>query len=683
MTHVDPLSAIEPLVRLSDLDEYRLGLARALAGEWDDERWTAYRVRFGVYGQRQQGVQMVRIKIPGGIVPVDWLKTLAEINRTFAEGPAHITTRQDFQIYHVKLERTAELLEALYTKGITTREACGNTLRNMNSCALAGVCPRELVDAGQVASNLARSFLRHPLTQHMPRKVKVTVSGCATDCASTSIHDFGLIAIEKDGRKGFRVLAGGGLGGAPHPAAEVLDFITEDQVPAALEACARLHQRYSDRVNRNAARIKFVNKRFGAEKFAALFREEFDRVKGLRQRPWPKLAWRDAVDAPVHRTPTGVVSGHDGTSAVVVYVPLGIVDSDQLRALHDLAVAAGVSELRNTRDQNIAFLGVAADKVAALVDGVRAIGYDVPASADDVPDLISCPGTTTCRIGITSSQGFAKSLEPVMKADVAARQVQVHVSGCQNSCGLHHIADIGLHGMGKKIDGRQAPHYQIHLGGDARTGTVGLPGPIIPARLADQAVTLIRTGWLDGRQEGEAIRAWSERLGKKGLSDLLAPIDGRDADGLFVDWGDNEEWVAPGQARGDCAAPFAFDNGLADLADDGLISLDRFVEAGREAEAFQSGTAAAVFAARRLLLLRGQPADDEAPAAAVFVGLRGLWSDAAPVLAALAAVEAGGTIEAFREAVAVLLDTVRNIVAAPPAATAEVGDLAAILGSGE
>ena len=687
MTHIDPDSQVEPLVRLGDLDEYRQGLARALSGEWDDERWTAYRVRFGVYGQRQAGVQMVRIKIPGGIVPVGWLKTLAEINRAFAVGPAHITTRQDFQIYHVPLERTAELLEALYINGITTREACGNTLRNMNSCALAGACPRELVDAGQVASQLARSFLRHPLVQHMPRKLKVTVSGCATDCATTSIHDFGLIAVVKDGAPGFRVFAGGGLGGAPHPAALVLDFITEDQIPAALEATVRLHQRFSDRVNRNAARIKFVNKRFGPEKFAQLLREEFDRLQGLGQRPWPKLRWRTPTDAPVARTPTGIVPDHDGANAVVVYVPLGIVSSDQLRALHDIAVAAGVGELRNTRDQNIAFMGVPSAKIDRLVAEVKAIGFDVPDAVDDVPDVISCPGTTTCRIGITSSQSFARTLEEGLKTDAAGRRVAVHVSGCQNSCGLHHIADIGLHGMGKKIDGRQAPHYQLHLGGDARTGTIGLPGPIVPARLADQAVALVRSGWLAGRGPGETIRAWAERLGKAGFARLLAPIDGSDADGLFVDWGQSEDWVSPGLARGDCAAPFAFDEGLADLADDGLIFLDRVLAAGRQAEAFAAGDAAALFAVRRLLLLRGQPAPDDITPPVAFAALRGSWSDAAPVLAALDAVESrrgAGDPGAFREAVAVLIDTVRTIVAQPPVATvAEIGNLAAILGGGE
>ena len=181
------LDAPEPLARLSDFDEYRDALACYQSGEWDEDRWTAFRLRFGVYGQLQPDVQMIRIKIPGGVLPLAWTRVIAEANRRWARGDAHITTRQDFQIYFVKLEDSPDLLEHLYSNGVTTREACGNTLRNMTSCQLAGVCPREHVDAGIVAQQLARSWIRHPLVQHMPRKFKTTVSGCATDCASPNI----------------------------------------------------------------------------------------------------------------------------------------------------------------------------------------------------------------------------------------------------------------------------------------------------------------------------------------------------------------------------------------------------------------------------------------------------------------------------------------------------------------
>jgi sulfite reductase (NADPH) hemoprotein beta-component len=686
------LSAIEPLTRGSDLAEYRQALDRHLSGEWDAERFTAFRLRFGVYGQKQNGVQMVRIKIPGGIVPTPWLKTLARVNREFAKGPAHITTRQDFQLYYVPTERTADMLEILGDGGITTREACGNTVRNLTSCALAGACGRELVDAGKVAERLARTWIRHPLVQHMPRKMKFTVSGCATDCGASSIHDLGFIAVEKGGRKGFRVLAGGGLGGQPVPAVEVLSFVSEEDLPTVVETVARLHHRYSNRRDRGLARLKFVLKRFGAEKFTALFREEFERLRGLQQRPWQPLEWRTPTEAAVARTPSGVVAGHDGKVAVVVYAPLGIVDSDQLDALHDMAVAAGVSQLRTTRDQKIAFLDVEPGKVDELTRAVRAIGFDVPASADDVPDVVSCPGTTTCRIGITNSQSFGLQVEREaqlsLKSGAAdAKGVSVHVSGCQNSCGLHHVADIGLHGMGKKIDGKPAPHYQLHFGGDAYAGLVGIEGPIVPSRLANRAVALLRKEVQAARAGGETVRVWAERLGKDGIAELLKPLAAEAGEDLFTDWGDADVFVGPPKAKGECAAPQVSTTYYTDLADDGLINLDRFLARGSWPEALKAGEEATVYALRLLLAGHGIVTEDDQNAEAVHALFRA--SPAATVEAANAfesvlaertSALVSGEAESYREAVAYFIDTAGVLFARPKApVVAEVGDLASIL----
>ncbi|TAN68717.1 MAG: nitrite/sulfite reductase [Magnetospirillum sp.] len=679
--------AIEPLVRMSDLKEYRGALQRRLAGEWDDERFTSFRLRYGVYGQKQAGVQMVRIKIPGGIVPTPWLKTLARVNRDFAEGPAHITTRQDFQLYSVPLARSADMLEILYQNGITTREACGNTLRNMSACSLAGACPRELVDAGAVAEQLSRSWIRHPLVQHMPRKMKFTVSGCATDCGASPIHDLGFIATERDGRKGFRVLAGGGLGGQPIMAVEVLPFVTEEELPTVVEATARLHQRYSNRRDRALARLKFVLKRFGAEKFTALFQEEFGRLRGLQQRPWQPLAWRKPIEAPVARTPVGVVSGHDGRSAVVVYVPLGLLSSDQLDRLHDIAVAAGVSQLRTTRDQKIALLGVAPDQVAIVVAAVKAIGFDVPVHADDVPDVVSCPGTTTCRIGITNSQGFGLQVEREAHGDASARGVSVHVSGCQNSCGLHHVADIGLHGMGKKIDGRPAPHYQLHIGGDAARGVVGFEGPVVPARLANQAVKLLRAAIIAARRDGEDVKGWAERLGKAGLADILRPLDGIGGDDRFVDWGDVDVFIGPPKAKGECAAPQVSTTYYSDLADDGLINLDRNLARERWPEALKAGEEATVYALRLLMATKGIVTEDGEDTEAVHARFRSSPAAVSEALNAFDAVQAErtgalvtGDAESYREALAYFIDTAGVLINQPaPVVVAEVGNLASVL----
>lgn len=678
----DPVLA-EPLVRDADLAEYRAALARHQHGEWDAERFTAFRLRFGVYGQKQPGVQMVRIKIPGGRLSPAWLRTIGQANRTYAQGDAHLTTRQDVQIYSVPLDQSPALLELLYANGITTREACGNTIRNLTACALAGACPREKVDAGKVADQLARAWLRHPLVQNMPRKLKFTVSGCATDCGHSSIHDLGLIAIEKDGQRGFRILAGGGLGSQPRAAVEVLPFVAETDLPAVIEALARLHQRYSDRRNRNASRVKFVVKRFGEEKFRALFVEEFERVRQLPQRPWTGLEWRDALEAPVSRAPVGLIAAHDGSTAVSVLVPLGILSSDQLDRLAEIAEAAGVTDLRATREQNLVFLGVAADKVAAVVDGVTAIGLQVPVSAEQAPTVISCPGTTTCRIGITNSQSFARQALASALDDPLAKGLSVHVSGCQNSCGLHHVADFGLHGAAKKVEGRATPHYQLHFGGDANAGLVGLGGPTIPAKLADQALALLRQALAQGRQKGESVRGWAERLGQDGIAAILAPLDAGSADGLFVDWGDAVDFPGAPQAKGECAAPFAMDLCYADLADDALISTDRHLIAGLHDAARDTAADAQAFALRRLLHARGTATEDGIAIGVLLSQVSQVWADAPVIVQAVARADKAQAqdAQAYREAVAYLLDSVAEAIAAPVPAVAEVGDINALLGA--
>lgn len=677
----------EPLVSQKDLEEYQAGLSSRLAGKWDDERWTAYRVRFGVYGQRQDSVQMVRIKVPGGVVPTPWLKTLAKINREYCDAEAHITTRQDFQIYGIPLARTADLLRDLYAGGLPTREACGNTLRNMTSCPLSGSCPKEHVNAAQVATQLSTSWIRNPLVQHMPRKMKFSVSGCATDCAFAPIHDLGAIAVEKDGAKGFRILAGGGLGAQPRVAVQVADFVTEQDLPVVAEALIRLHQRYSDRVNRNAARLKFVVKRFGEAKFVELFKEEFARLKGLPQRPWQALEWRTPSEADVGRNPLGVLTDHTGTKSVAAYIPLGLITSDQLDRLYDLAVAANVTELRTTQTQNLVFLGVADDKVAALSTGLAAIGFDVPGPGDVVPHVISCPGTTSCRIGITSSQGLARVVEAHGKNDPAAAQYSVHISGCPNSCGLHHVADIGLHGMSKKMGGKVAPHYQLHFGGDARTGKVGVNGPLVPARQADDAIRLLREALVAGRKPDESVHAWAERLGKDGIAAILAPLHGQAEDGLFVDWGEDHEYSGPNTgAKSECAATFASSDLLADLADDALISTDRHLAVGREADARDWAVKVVVFASRLFAGERGIATADDIAAPEAFDLLAQNAAGQSGIIAALSSFQASVSADAaqLRELAAVLLDNVRAALeAAAQPVTAAAVDLASILGSAE
>lgn len=679
--------APEPLARLSDIDEFRAGYAKLKSGEWDAGKWQGYRLRFGVYGQLQPNVHMIRIKIPGGVLPFAWARRVAEANRRWGGKHIHVSTRQDLQGYFVKPDDVPDYLQFLAEAGLTTREACGNTLRNMTSCQLSGVCPREHVDAGAVAQRLAVSWIRHPLAQHMPRKFKATVSGCETDCASSHIHDLGLVATRKDGKPGFKVYAGGGTGGIPISATLVADFVEEEDLPAVVEALVRVHQRYSNRRNRNKARIKFVNKRFGPEKFRALFEDAFAETRTMPQRPWQELDWRDGdASAPEPVSPGGVVNDHDGGQAVVVHQELGLFTSDELDALTDLAENAGARELRTTRDQNIVIVGLEKAKVAEVVAEVRAMGFSVEDQVGSVPNVVSCPGTSTCAIGITNSQSFGGTIQDSVRAYAAKPNLKVKISGCQNGCGLHHVADFGFRGMGKKIAGRNAPHYQIYIGGDEREqGHIGLTGPVVPARLAQETLDLLLAGYQNGRETGETVRDWALRLGKAGLTELVKPIAAKinaEDEGLFFDYGEDWEFSPPAGRTAECAAGIEDDDLQKDMADDALINVDRALAAGDVSSAERFAHDGFRFAAQRLRIRAGLPGSEDDADVVVVSTLQTAYAVDGDVLSALQRIRdaqdgvSGATgkpsdaqATALREALAYWIDTADEVISRPVAVT--------------
>lgn len=666
----------EPLTRLSDAAEFREGYGKLKSGEWDAGKWQAFRLRFGLYGQLQPNVHMLRIKIPGGLLPFEWAHIVAEANRRFAGAKIHISTRQDLQIYFIKPDEAPDLMEFLNSRGLTSREACGNTLRNMTSCHLAGFCPREHVDAGKVADRLALSWIRHPLVQHMPRKFKVTVSGCETDCASSHIHDLGLVATKRDGKPGFIVFAGGGTGGVAVPASKVADFMEEQDLPAVVEALVRLHQRYSNRRNRNQARIKFVNKRFGAAKFRALFEEEFARTHTMPQRPWQPLQWRQAEDAPEPISPGGIVRQHDGKIAVVLKADLGLFTSDELDKLATLAEMKGASGLRTTRDQNLVIVGLANDAVAEVVAQVRAMGFHVENAPGDVANVVACPGTTTCGIGITASQTFGKEVQKIARDYAAKPNVTIKISGCQNGCGLHHVADFGFQGMGKKIGTRNAPHYQIYVGGHERiNGHIGLTGPIVPARLANKALGLLMDSYASQKTDGETVREWALRVGKAGLKAAVEPV-AREVDpaneGLFFDFGEDWEFSPPAGRTSECAAGFQDDDLQKDLADDSLINADRALAVGLVDRVRQIADEGFRYGAQRLRIRAAMPGTDADSEDSVIGTVRAAFGGEADIidsldrfLAARNASRADGAVDALRETLALWLDTVEDLIAKP------------------
>ncbi len=348
---------------LEEIDRFEQAVQTFFNGHIDADRFTAIRLQQGVYGQRQEGVNMVRIKAPGGRLTPAQLDALADVTETYSQrGIGHVTTRQTMQIHFVPLAKSPDALRRLAQAGLTTREACGNAVRNMTACGLAGVCPREHVDVGVHVDGATRHFLRNPLNQQLPRKFKMSFSGCEADCAQSLLHDAGVVAVKKDGKHGFMVKAGGGLGHKPHEAIVVEEFIPESELLFSLEALVTLHNKYSDRTKRAKSRIKFLVERFGVQGFVEKYREEFARTKeALAGRDYPKGEWREqsGSEIPGSGAPRKLFAQHQpGLFVLPIALPIGDITPTQMHGIATLLRSYNLGEIHTTQDQNLAIPNV-------------------------------------------------------------------------------------------------------------------------------------------------------------------------------------------------------------------------------------------------------------------------------------------------------------------------------------
>lgn len=516
------MSKAQALVNLEELDRFEESVHAFLNNELDAERFQSMRLQLGVYGQRQEGVNMVRVKIPGGRMTPAQLDKIAEVMEALSEHDlAHITTRQDIQFHHVPLEKTPRALKSLSQAGLTTREACNNTVRNVTCCPLASVCPRERVDIAEFQDDAMRYFLRHPLTQHLPRKFKISFSGCEADCAQGLLHDLAVVAIKRDGRFGFKIMAGGGLGHKPRHAITVEEFITEEDLTPCMEAIITLHNRYSNRKQRAKSRIKFLVDRFGPEGFIEKYREELARTRiALADRPHIKGKWRDGEMVENCNNPGAprkvLPQKQPGLNIFPVSVPIGDLTGPQMHGIAALMREHGLSDLRTTQDQNLIMVGVPDERVAAVRAGLAALQLGEPVTGDDV---VTCPGASTCRLGITTSKKIG------VKLTGGEHDLRIRVSGCQNGCAQPETGDIGIYGEGRRLHGKLVPHYQMYLGGDGRHGgAIALKGPSIPSARVQQAITRIQQAYAGERADGENFFAWAHRQGEDYFARLLADI---------------------------------------------------------------------------------------------------------------------------------------------------------------
>jgi sulfite reductase beta subunit-like hemoprotein len=526
-------------------------LARFLRGEVPNDSWRPIRLSYGLYYQLDHTSHMQRIKIPGGLLTGEQLDAMAEISDLYGRGIAHVTTRQDIQIHWVPLDRIIDMYERLLAVDITTRGACSDSVRNVTGCPYAGVHPDEPFDVAPYVMAIHDYFLFNPLNLTLPRKFKIAVEGCPADCAQVPVNDIGLYAKTRDGVRGFAVWAGGGLGAQPFLAKPIADFVPADDVLVWCEAIVRVQHRHGERKNRSRARMKYVVKRLGLDGFRKLVEDEVRRVDAergaeLRADVREQVAAHPELPAGAPAPPAAAsLAGFDewrrtnvraqrqaGHHAVIVQLPLGDVTSEQMRAISALVRSHGNGTLRTTNDQNLVLPSV---RDAAL-PGVHAALVEMGlgnADAGTLVDVVSCPGMDYCSLAITRSMGVAERIrahlldDPAMGDGFPARLggFTIKVSGCPNSCGQHHVGDIGLtgHAVTEK-DGTEHPYYSILVGGSVGEGKgrVGQRLGRFPEQDTPAAIAGVARFFEERRQQGETFPGFVDRVGLKELVKVAA-----------------------------------------------------------------------------------------------------------------------------------------------------------------
>lgn len=543
------------LVKDEEIDRYQESLQAYLGQQMDADRFTATRLQQGIYGQRQEGVNMVRCKIPGGNLTPEQLIAIADVLEQYVQHDVvHISTRQNFQIHYVPLGDTPAVIRRLGKAGLTTREACGNTVRNITAGPLTGLCAHEYVDITTHLDAAVVYFLRHPLTQHLPRKFKISFSGCECDPAQGMLHDLGVVAAKRGGRFGFRIVAGGGLGHKPHEAITVEEFIEEKDLLPCMEAIISLHHRYSDRKKRAKARIKFLVDRFGPEGFIEKYQEEYARTKAaFVDNPYPQGEWADTEGATGEACSAGaprqvIAQKQPGLYVFPIGIHIGDINAAQLRGIAKLMEEEGLAQLRTTQDQNLILINVPEARIKTIRERLAALDLREPQTGEDV---VACPGTSTCRLGITSSKILGAKFHGAMES------LRVRVSGCHNGCAQPEMGDIGVYGEGKRLHGKLIPHYQTYFGGDGRTGGgLAFKGPSIPAARIEQAVHRVRETYNEDHERAESFFQWTRRHGKEYFTELLADLTIITADDIPLvlhDHGDNQAFKVLQLGGGECA----------------------------------------------------------------------------------------------------------------------------------
>ncbi|MGE0129791.1 MAG: nitrite/sulfite reductase [Blastocatellales bacterium] len=569
-----------------ELANYEKQIKKYRAGEMGETKMQKLRLQFGTYAQRQEGVQMQRIKIPGGYLTADQLTRLADTADRYASGFIHFTTREDAQLYYLLLENAPALLRELAEVGITTREACGNTVRNITACYRAGVSHTEAFNVYPYAQALFRYFVRNKFNQNMGRKFKIAFEGCAEDHSALAFHDLGFHAVtrEQDGqlRRGFRVHVGGGMGSGPHVAKIYSDFLPVEELFNFSTAVIRIFDRYGERKQRMKARMKFLVQTMGWEKFREAVDAERE-ITGelppvtdfLEEPPEPKLAGAARLNAlnPLTNDPDFQQWARDsviehrvaGLRGVHVRTKFGDITSDRARALADVARRFSAAELRVSIEQNLFLPWVRVEDLPELHQALRRISLG-DAGAETIADVTACPGADTCRLGIASAKGLGTAISdaffdgPLAAYREANRDLRIKISGCPNGCAQHAVANIGFHAAALSQSGRNVPSHLLFLGGEANHGRPQAAKVFgkFPARNAIKVVETLFNLHESGKLPGEDFNSFIARIGDQQVKETLEPLRAiptfDDDPEFYDDYGhENERFTVRSGVRGECA----------------------------------------------------------------------------------------------------------------------------------
>ncbi|WP_316794143.1 nitrite reductase [Pedobacter frigoris] len=545
-------------------------------GKIHDEKFRSLRLARGIYGQRQPGVQMIRIKLPFGKVTFKQILRISDVSDKYASRNLHLTTRQDIQIHYVSLDRTPELWEELEQDDVTIREACGNTVRNVTSSPDAGINPIEPFDVSPYAHAFFLYFLRNPICQEMGRKIKFSFSSDERDTAFSYIHDLGFIPkINEQGERGFKVLLGGGLGAQPFLANLVHEFLHEDQIIPYAEAMLRVFDRYGERTNRNKARLKYLVQKLGLEEVLRLIEEEriANKVQSFKidrdavpqpEAPalidYPVLDVVETLDYKHWRATNIVPQKQEGFFSVYIKVTKGDIPTDQARKLVAAISPYVADEIRVTQNQGLMLKFAREEALPGLYVALKELGFAKP-GFDSVADVTTCPGTDTCNLGISNSMSLSVALEELVYEEypelVYEKDIKIKISGCMNSCGQHGLAHIGFHGSSLKANGKVVPAVQVMLGG----GTIGdgegrVAERVIkaPSKRATDVLRTVLNDYAGNSQSEESFHAYYDRQGKDYFYQLLKPLADLTTlkDEEYVDWGHEETFVTA-IGVGECA----------------------------------------------------------------------------------------------------------------------------------